>query len=100
MVNIFLGGGLTPMSGHVAVRHRLAGSNGRHVLPRTSNSYHDWGIAPKDLAAPLTPIAFDCDGNIEAFEHPQKRILGVMWHPERETPFNTLDLELIMSFLS
>lgn len=43
------------------------------------NSYHHQGI--KDLAKPLTAIAYSDDGLIEALIGPN--ILAVQWHPER-----------------
>ena len=28
---------------------------------------------------------------IEGFQHKEKRILGIMWHPEREVSYNWFD---------
>ena len=100
ILNIYMGGSLSPIEGHVAVRHTLLSTGGPHPLPETTNSYHKWSIAPDDLAEDLTPIATDEDGNIEAFQHIGKKLLGIMWHPERENPFHELDIQLIKLFLS
>ena len=66
ILNIYMGGSLSPIEGHVAVRHTLLSTGGPHPLPETTNSYHEWSIAPDDLAEDLTPIATDKDGNIVA----------------------------------
>jgi N5-(cytidine 5'-diphosphoramidyl)-L-glutamine hydrolase len=100
ILNIYMGGGLSPIEGHAAVRHTLISTDSQQPLPETVNSYHNWSIAPDDLAEGLTPIATDEDGNIEAFQNIDKKLLGIMWHPEREHPFNELDIRLIESFLS
>ncbi len=99
MINIQMGGTLSPIRGHVAVRHPIVPSQTDLRLPDTTNSYHDWSISPGDLATNLIPLAFDTDGNIEAFRHPDKSVLGIMWHPEREQPFCELDLQLIKSYI-
>jgi gamma-glutamyl-gamma-aminobutyrate hydrolase PuuD len=99
MINIQMGGGLSPITGHVAVRHPIVPSQTDLRLPDTTNSYHDWSISPGDLATNLIPLAFDTDGNIEAFRHSDKSVLGIMWHPEREQPFCELDLQLIKSYI-
>jgi len=100
ILNKYMGGRVSPIKGHVAVRHTLLSLDSLHPLPETTNSYHKWSIGPDDLAEDLTPIATDKEGNIEAFQHIEKKLLGIMWHPEREHPFNELDIQLIKSFLS
>jgi len=45
------------------------------------NSFHTVGIAT--LAEELVAIAKDREYNIEAFKHKEKRIWGIVWHPER-----------------
>jgi gamma-glutamyl-gamma-aminobutyrate hydrolase PuuD len=99
MINICMGGELSPIAGHASVRHKISSTDIDYTLPESVNSYHNWSITPTDLATELSPMAVDSDGNIEAFRHVERRILGLMWHPEREQPFNELDLRLIESFL-
>ena len=98
LINVELGGYLTPISGHVAEDHFI-----KHIekrpMPERVNSYHNWTIPQDGLATKLTPIALDLEGNVEAFECIGKNLLGVMWHPERENPFNPLDIELIKKYL-
>lgn len=52
----------------------------------TVNSYHHQAVIPETLAADLRPSAWQTTGErtiIEGFEHPQKPVLAVQWHPER-----------------
>ncbi|MCK5665184.1 MAG: type 1 glutamine amidotransferase [Thiotrichaceae bacterium] len=99
VINTNLGGKLTPVNGHVTVHHMISMVNSSYQLPELVNSYHKWGIRADSLAEELDIIAVDSDGNIEAFEHKKKKLLGIMWHPEREKPFNRLDIQLIQRFL-
>ncbi len=88
------GNGLEKVEGHVATRHHLT-LNGQ---PHEVNSYHQWGC--RELHAPLQVLARSDDGVIEAFEHQQLPIVGVMWHPEREAQFNPIDRTLLQRCLA
>ena len=57
------------------------------------NSFHDYGAIKtnKDIIT----LATSNDGVIEAIRHKNKEIYGIMWHPEREYPFNRLDKMLL-----
>jgi len=94
MLNHFQGGALRPVSGHTAVRHRvtgpLVGSDGREV-----NSYHDQGLLDADLGDQLEAVGRADDGVVEALRHRRRPWLGIMWHPERDTPVARADRELI-----
>lgn len=68
-------------------------------MPKMVNNYHHWGISSEELVTELIPLAFDSAGNIEALESSVKTLLGIMWHPEREHPFNSLNIELIKRYL-
>lgn len=61
------------------------------------NSYHDYSITK--LGNSLNTLAKSDDGSIEAFKHINKRILGIMWHPERYKKIKKFDLEFIKKFL-
>jgi N5-(cytidine 5'-diphosphoramidyl)-L-glutamine hydrolase len=101
VVNMHLGGTLTPIGGHVGKDHPLK-LLGNHpaVVPDWVNSYHDWGIPRDRLAESLVPLAEDSDGHVECFVHESLAIAGIMWHPERFTPFRQTDINLIKRFLS
>ena len=98
MINVHLGGQLRliPGHGHAGTRHGIRLLEvGDYRLPEMVNSYHDWAIPAEGLADGLLALAHDDDGNIEAFVHESMPIVGIMWHPERETPFSPLDLDLM-----
>lgn len=97
MLNVWLGGELSPVSGHAGTRHALQPAAEDPLLApfKEVNSYHNWGIAPAGLAAALTAQLRGGDGYIEAVRHAQLPWLGIMWHPEREQPFCRHDLTLI-----
>jgi gamma-glutamyl-gamma-aminobutyrate hydrolase PuuD len=81
-MNVHLGGRIHRVGGHIAKLHAtdLTGTFG-HV-----NSFHDFGIAPNDLAADLAAVAHAPDGTVEAAQHRWLPWFGVMWHPERDMP--------------
>lgn len=87
------GSRLEKVPGHVATRHVVSGSLGRFE----TNSYHGWSATK--VSAPLVVDACAEDGTIEAVHHESARIRGVMWHPERETPFLERDRRLIQEFV-
>lgn len=61
------------------------------------NSFHNYVITK--LGFELTPIAIANDQTIEAFLHKTKKILGIMWHPERYKKIKKLDVYLIKKYL-
>ena len=61
------------------------------------NSYHDFSIVK--LGRSLDNLAFTKDGSIEAFKHKRKKILGIMWHPERYKKIKKFDLDFIKKHL-
>ena len=97
-MNIFFGGKLERISGHVAQSHliRTRSHRSENFHSRIVNSYHDWGISKKNLAPGLTPWAYDEQDNIEAAIHEEINWLGIMWHPEREDEFDNFDIDLIL----
>ena len=82
---IHFGGTLHKVEGHVAKRHNLDSS-------REVNSYHEY--APDKLSIELDIISKADDQVIEHIKHKNLSLAGIMWHPERETPFNKKDIEL------
>ena len=53
------------------------------------NSFHNYGI--KKLSNSLKPLARAEDSSIELFVHKEKKIIGIMWHPERYKKFKKID---------
>ena len=90
----YFGNPLQRVSGHAACRHPIEGE-----MPRVSvNSYHNWGLL--SAAEPLRMLSQAKDGVIEAIRHREQSIMGIMWHPERETPFQDADIMLASNFLN
>lgn len=62
------------------------------------NSYHNFGVTK--LRKNLINLAQAGDKSVELFIHRSKKILGIMWHPERYRKFKKFDKDLINKFLS
>lgn len=96
------GGSITRVSGHVAARHALAVDAASRWLARHDgkevNSFHAFGLA--DAGQGLRAVARAADGTIEAVEHERRRILGIMWHPERVAPFDRDDVAMLREFFA
>ena len=96
-LNNFFGGKIKKVNDHVAIPHQIKNSS-KFSFPDTVNSFHEYGIDEKDLSNNFEILATDLEGNVEAFSDKKNNLMGIMWHPEREAPFNVFDLELIKSF--
>lgn len=98
MINHWLGGQLVPVEGHTAVRHGLKLLSGAvdFIDFRDVNSFHDWGMQADSLASGLTARCEAPDGTVEAYTHDTLPWAGIMWHPERETPFTGPDQQLFL----
>lgn len=99
MINVFLGGGIERLDGHVGHRHSLQPVGNNPQLPDDVNSFHHWGITSRSIAGDLKVLAYDSENNVEAFSDPGKQLLGIMWHPERDQPFNPVNLRLVKDFI-
>lgn len=92
-INLFHGGGLEPVSGHVRTRHRLTrlSQRGGFDFDVEVNSFHNYGVPLDGLGAGFVALATagDC---VEAIWNEDLRQLGVMWHPERNESFSGNDL--------
>lgn len=99
VINLLAGGTLGACDRHVATRHELElarpVAGGRH---HEVNSFHARAIRPDGLAPGLEPFALAPDGTVEGFMNADGRIVGVMWHPEREPRPAPLDLALLRAW--
>ncbi len=73
---------------HIGPGHLVRFSDGRQFV---KNSYHTYGIVGRSCE-PFEVVATAEDGSVEAVA--QGTLLGIMWHPERYTPFHEDDIQL------
>ncbi|MGW1867658.1 gamma-glutamyl-gamma-aminobutyrate hydrolase family protein [Streptomyces mauvecolor] len=79
---------LVRIAGHVSA-HQVIEVDG---APRATNSYHQWGTRESNDALDVWARAED--GVVKAVRHDARRLLGIMWHPERLTPYQSEDIDL------
>jgi gamma-glutamyl-gamma-aminobutyrate hydrolase PuuD len=96
LIYAYYGGLLHKREGHASTVHDIRYQD--HKAGTWSNlqvnSYHQYCIGDI-LPDQLIPIGYDSnDGTIEAFVHREFPLLGVMWHPERNQPYEEIDLKL------
>ena len=65
--------------------------------PREVNSFHHF--AATESQPPLDVWAVADDGVVKAIRHSIQPIAGIMWHPERLSPFSPADLVLFRNSL-
>lgn len=87
----YFGQDLEDVNGHVAVRHKLM--SGREV-----NSYHNQACVSLESGV-FDVLELSRDGVIEAVRHRSKKVLGTMWHPEREKEFAREDIDMLKKFI-
>jgi putative glutamine amidotransferase len=83
------GVGLHPVEGHVTSAHDID-LDGASL---SVNSYHRWGAT--DTVPDLLVTGRAADGVIEAVEHRDYRVRGIMWHPERCETLHRRDIALL-----
>jgi N5-(cytidine 5'-diphosphoramidyl)-L-glutamine hydrolase len=66
--------------------------------PVQVNSYHRFGASASQL--PLQSWASAADGVVKAVRHRDLPVTGIMWHPERTTPFAPADIALFRRVFS
>lgn len=92
-IALYFDGTLKEVQGHVAVRHEVTGE-----IMRSVNSYHSYAV--DRLGKGLNIIAQTKDGDIEAIQHQNFPIFGMMWHPERVKGFDVQDIKLLAEKLN
>ena len=96
------GSKLIEVANHVKVEHSLEVVQGSAwakdlATYHSVNSFHRYAVSR--LGADLIPLAVVRDGSIEAFMHKSLRILGLLWHPERNSQPHATDQRLFKYFL-
>ncbi len=85
VLNYFFKGKLGLVKGHMNTRHKVFfKKNFFNSKILIVNSFHNWGIPKKYISKSFESLAVDQKENVEMFVHKKYKILGVMWHPERE----------------
>jgi gamma-glutamyl-gamma-aminobutyrate hydrolase PuuD len=79
---------LQRVEGHVT-RRQIIHIDGE---PMEVNSYHRF--AARESRPPLDVWAVAADGVVKAIRHTARPTTGIMWHPERNTPFAANDIAL------
>jgi putative glutamine amidotransferase len=82
---------LSRVEGHVASRQTIAIRGESAEV----NSYHCFGA--RESRPPLDVWAVAADGVVKAIRHASRPITGIMWHPERNSPFAADDIALFRS---
>ena len=89
MMAVWAGVALKSVEGHVRTRHILQGDFVHEV-----NSFHNYGLAECPRGFEVTARAED--GEIEAIRNTALHWEGWMWHPERERPFQSADIDRLL----
>ena len=63
------------------------------------NSFHNQGLTEKELSSHLRAFAVSDEGIVEGFHHTSLPIVGVQWHPERESPDEEFNDKLVKAFV-
>ena len=91
---------LAPLKNHTK-NHKIFFNNFSKLNFKKSksvNSFHNYGIVKTGDS--ISALATANDNSIELFKHKKKKVLGIMWHPERYKNFKSFDRKLITLFLS
>lgn len=89
MIQDYYGAALCSVFGHIGVEAEVI-INGKAVR---LNSYHEFGT--KETVEPLVIWARAVDGVVKGVRHRSADIYGIMWHPERLSPFHNGDMSFI-----
>ena len=100
LLNKCFGGKITKIKKHMRTRHNIFFTN-REIIKKNFlnvNSFHNDGIKKNDLSKLFKVVASDKNKNIEMFISNDKKIIGTMWHPEREK--SKLLLDKLINYLN
>ena len=92
-INIYFGGKIKVIPNHVRKKHTLKSdlTNNKNIK---TNCYHDYGIKSDYLGKNLHVLGTSSDDSIELFKHKSKKIIGMMWHPERFNKLREFELKI------
>lgn len=67
------------------------------VKKKFINSYHHYGVRKNSLKN-FNTLSISDSGVIKAIHHKNMKILGLMWHPERNFPFSNFDIKIFKKY--
>jgi len=86
---------LSLIDNHVSTRHEVIMSTNFGSRIQLVNSFHRYGIDIDKLTPELVVTAKTLCGQwAEGIDHNKYPISGIMWHPERESDYAEIDIEL------
>ena len=92
--NMF-GGKLVKVKNHARTIHEIYFKSNEYIKKKKLrvNSFHNFAIINKKNR--IIEIAKTKDNTIEFFKIRNKKIFGIMWHPERNRRFKNYDLSIL-----
>ena len=94
LIQDYFGVGLKKVSGHVAQDHPVVTGGETHM----ENSFHNFAAFDSVEELDICSVA-EQDGVVEAVKHKTLPVYGIMWHPERNSPFREKDISWFSSLL-
>lgn len=95
IIQTFFGVPLRRIEGHANTKKKIVW----HGAQEEVNSYHHWGTSQSCDELQVTSST-EQDGIIKSIQSVHHRISGIMWHPERETPFLERDKIIFRNFFN
>jgi len=97
VIQDYFNNSLCRVDGHIATRHSLIVEENLRMSEvvnkyKDVNSFNEYGAY--NVSGDLLSVAHSLDGVVMAIEHKKHKIFGVMWHSERELPFNKFDQDI------
>ena len=92
MLQLWHGAGLVEVRGHVGQQQEIMIEG----MPRLVNSFHRFGS--HHSVDGLEAWAVARDGVVKGVRSSDGTLMGIMWHPERQSPFSEWDVRLFAEF--
>ena len=93
VINNYFGGRIGKISGHMKVTSKIFFKepffNKKTIQVKC---FHNFCIKSDLIPKELKILGRDKKNNVEMFKHYKKKIIGVMWHPEREKNYHKLNI--------
>lgn len=104
LMNVYFGGKIVDVAGHVAVRHEIPLCtkdilDSWKIKKLNINSYHKQGVTSENMAPPLKSFAVSDDSVVEGLLHKKLPMIGLQWHPEREPLLDPLNGKILKTWL-